>query len=50
MKASSIIPAPASIAKEALLVIGGALLAALIMSQLPTVRAWVNEQWGGSPH
>lgn len=49
MKASSIVPAPAAIAKEALIVIGGALVAALIIGQLPGVRDWIKAQWGDAP-
>jgi hypothetical protein len=49
VKASSIVPAPAAIAKEALIVIGGALLAALVIGQLPGVRDWIKAQWGDTP-
>jgi hypothetical protein len=44
------IPAPAAIAKEAIIVIGGALLAALIIGQLPGVRDWIKAQWNDTPH
>ena len=40
-----IIPSLPEVSREALIVIGGALLAALVMSQFPAVRAWIKEQW-----
>ncbi len=40
-----IIPTLPEISREALIVIGGALLAALIMSQFPPVKAWIKKQW-----
>jgi len=46
----SLLPKPVEIGHEALLVIGGALLAALIIGQLPGVRAWIKQQWGDTPH
>lgn len=33
-------------AKEAAILIGGAILAAAIMGQLPQVRNWIKAQWG----
>lgn len=39
------IPTPAAITREALTVIAGALLAALIIGQLPPVKAWIKKQW-----
>lgn len=49
MKVSSVLPPPAAIAREGLIVLGGALLAALIIGQLPAVRDWINRQWGRTP-
>ena len=46
----SIIPTPAAIGKEALIVIGGAIVAALIVSQFPALQAWIKAQWGSTPH
>ncbi len=40
-----IIPTVPEISREALIVIAGALLAALVMSQFPAVRAWIKQQW-----
>ena len=39
------IPQPSAIVREAIIVVGGALLAALIIGQLPGVKAWIKEQW-----
>lgn len=44
-----VIPKPAEITREALIVIGGALLAALVIGQLPPVRDWIKRQWDGAP-
>lgn len=49
MKAPAFIPKPVEIGREALIVLGGALLAALVIGQLPGVRAWVKKQWDGAP-
>lgn len=49
MSVKNIIPAPAEIAREAVIVIGGALLAALIVGQVPAIRQWIKDQWGGTP-
>ncbi|WP_164885043.1 hypothetical protein [Rubrivivax rivuli] len=45
MKVAAIVPKPAEIGREALIVIGGALLAALVIGQLPAVKAWIKRQW-----
>ena len=47
MKVKAIIPKPAEIGREALIVLGGAILAALIIGKLPGVKAWVKKQWEG---
>ncbi len=39
------LPKPSEIAREALIVIGGALIAALIIGQLPPVKKYIKEQW-----
>lgn len=43
------LPRPAEIGREAVIVIAGALLAALIIGQLPGVRDWIKRQWEGAP-
>lgn len=45
MKVAAIVPKPVEIGREALIVIGGALLAALVIGQLPAVKAWIKRQW-----
>lgn len=45
MKIPDFIPGPAAIGREAIIVVGGALLAAFIMSQLPSVKAYVKKAW-----
>ena len=40
-----IIPTLPEVSREALVVIAGALLAALVMSQFPAVRKWIKKQW-----
>lgn len=38
-------PSLPDISREAMTVIAGALLAALIVSQLPGVKAWIKKAW-----
>ena len=45
MKLPEFIPTPAAIGREALIVIGGALLAAFVMSQHPGVKAYIKKAW-----
>lgn len=47
MKAPRIIPTPQAIGREALLVLGGAILAAAIIGLVPGLRAWIKQQWEG---
>ena len=49
MSKPAFLPTPTQIGREALIVIGGAIVAALIIGNLPSVRAWINEQWGNTP-
>ena len=42
MKLPAIVP---QIGREAVIVLGGALLAALILRQLPGVKAWIKDAW-----
>lgn len=43
-----LIPSPLELGRETIIVIGGALVAALIIGQLPSVRNWMKAQWDGS--
>lgn len=48
MKTAAIIPSAPEFLREALIVIGGALLAAIVLSQLPSVKAFIqNNTTGG---
>ncbi len=38
-------PGTTEIVREAVIVIGGAILAAAIMSQFPAVKAWIKRAW-----
>lgn len=49
MKLPAIIPKPIEIGREAIIVVGGALLAALIVGQFPQLRNWIKEQWLDTP-
>lgn len=48
MQMKSIIPTGPELARETLIVLGGALAAALIIGSMPTVRAWMRKQWDGA--
>lgn len=37
----------ADLAREAAIVIGGALVAAWLIGQAPELRAWISRQWSG---
>lgn len=43
-----IIPSTNEVMREALVLIGGAILAALILSQAPRLRAWINDNTRGT--
>lgn len=49
MQISAIIPKAPEIAREALIVIAGAVLAALIVGQFPSLRQWIKDQWLDTP-
>jgi len=46
MSVKAFIPSPAEIGRETIILICGALLAALIMSQWPAGRAYIRSAWG----
>ena len=43
------IPHPNSIIHEALVVVGGAIVAALIVGNLPVLRDFIKKQWADTP-
>lgn len=45
----NVIPTLPEVAREALIVLGGALLAALVVSQFPSLKTWIKEQWLDTP-
>jgi hypothetical protein len=45
---NKIVPSWPEVARETLIVLGGALAAAVIIGNLPTVRQWMKDQWAGS--
>lgn len=49
MMLKNMIPSPVDIGREALIVILGALVATLVVGQMPVVRDWIKQQWGGAP-
>jgi hypothetical protein len=42
------IPNAPEVSREALVVIAGALFAALIIGQSPPLRDWIKKQWAGA--
>lgn len=48
MKTPRIIPQPAELARETLIVIGGAIIAAAIIGSSPRLREWIKRQWDGA--
>ena len=44
-----IMPTFTEVGREALIVIGGAVLAALVISQIPSLRDWIKTQWQDVP-
>lgn len=46
---NKLIPSLPEIGREALIVLGGALLAALIAGQIPGLRDWIKAQWLDTP-
>lgn len=42
------IPSFAELSRETLIVLGGAVLAALIIGQSPALRDWIKKQWAGA--
>lgn len=46
MNVKAFIPSPAEVGRETIILICGALLAALIMSQWPAGRTFIRNAWG----
>ncbi|WP_310611640.1 hypothetical protein [Limnohabitans sp.] len=43
-----VIPPWQDVAREAIIVMGGALVAAFIVGQVPQLREWMKQQWAGA--
>ncbi|QXZ11479.1 hypothetical protein KUF54_07195 [Comamonas sp. Y33R10-2] len=50
MKVPGFIPGPVVLAREALIVMGGAIIAAAVIGQVPALRDWIKRQWAGVPN
>lgn len=48
--ASKIIPSFPEVAREALIVLAGAVVAAAVVGSIPALRQWLKDQWGDAPH
>ena len=44
-----ILPTGPEVLREALIVIGGAIIAAAVIGQLPALREWIKAQWADTP-
>lgn len=49
IKLPAFLPGPEKILQEGIIVLGGAILAAFVIGQSPTVRDWIKKQWDGTP-
>lgn len=49
MQLKNIIPSLPEVGREAIIVLGGALLAALVVGQFPQLRDWIKRQWLDTP-
>lgn len=43
----NVIPTASEVVREAVIVVAGAALAALIVGQWPDLKAWIKKQWEG---
>lgn len=50
MNLKAIIPKPVDVGREAVIVIAGAIVAALVIGYMPGLRDWIKAQWAGSPN
>lgn len=49
MRAPAFIPGPVELTREALIVVGGAIIAAAVIGAIPALRDWIKDQWDGAP-
>lgn len=45
----NLLPTAPVVIREALIVLGGAIIAALVIGQLPSLRDWIKTQWADTP-
>lgn len=50
MKTPAWVPSAPEVVREALIVVAGAVLAALIVGYAPELKAWIKRQWADTPH
>lgn len=48
-KIAAVVPKWHEIGREAIIVLGGALIAAVVIGQLPGLKNWIKAQWGDTP-
>lgn len=48
MKIPPIIPTPFELARETIVILGGAIIAAAIIGSSPRLREWLRRQWDGA--
>ena len=48
MTIKAMIPKPVDVGREAVIVIAGALVAALVIGYMPGLRDWIKAQWGST--
>lgn len=45
----NLLPSGPAVVREGLIVLGGAILAALVIGQFPALRDWIKAQWQDTP-
>ena len=46
---NKLFPTGQAVIREALIVLGGAIIAAAVIGQLPALRDWIKAQWADTP-
>ena len=49
MTVKPFLPSIPEVGREALIVLGGALIAALVVGHVPGLRQWIKDQWLDTP-
>lgn len=45
----NLLPDMPAIIRESLIVLAGAIIAAAVIGQIPSLREWIKDQWDGAP-